>query len=364
MNSGQGVRILIMAGGTGGHVMPALAVAEQLRTQGVEVSWLGTRRGLESRLVPRAGFPIDYISIGGLRGKGWVGWLLAPFRLTLALVQAGGVLVRRRPAAVLGMGGFVTGPGGVMSWLLRRPLLVHEQNAIAGLTNRLLAPLACRVMVAFPATRLGRGACITGNPLRTEITALEVPQTRYTSRSGRLRVLVIGGSLGARALNAVMPVALATLPDGVRPEVWHQAGNRLLEEARAGYTRAGLDARVEPFIDDMAAAYAWADLVVCRAGALTVSELAGAGVAALLVPYPYAVDDHQSANARYLSEADAAFLIPQRDLDVAALQRLLTELAGEQGRSRLAQMAMAARRLAYPEATREVARHCLEVARV
>lgn len=362
MNGGQRVRILIMAGGTGGHVMPALAVAEQLRTQGAEVSWLGTRRGLESRLVPRAGFPIDYISIGGLRGKGWMGWLLAPFRLTLALVQAGGVLARRRPAVVLGMGGFVTGPGGVMSWLLRRPLLVHEQNAIAGLTNRLLAPLACRVMVAFPATRLGRDACITGNPLRTGITALEAPQTRYTCRSGRLRVLVVGGSLGARALNTVMPAALATLPDGVRPEVWHQAGNRLLEEARAGYTRVGLDARVEPFIDDMAAAYAWADLVVCRAGALTVSELAGVGVAALLVPYPYAVDDHQSANARYLSEAGAAFLIPQRDLDVAALQRLLTELAGEQGRARLAQMAIAAHRLAYPEATREVAQRCLEVA--
>lgn len=362
MSAGRPVRILIMAGGTGGHVMPALAVAEQLRAGGAEVHWLGTRRGLESQLVPRAGFPIDYIAISGLRGKGLLSWLLAPFKLSVALAQAGGVLLRRRPAAVLGMGGFVTGPGGVMSWLLRRPLLVHEQNAIAGLTNRLLAPLARRVLAAFPGTRLGPRAQVIGNPVREDIAALPEPGTRYAAHSGRLRVLVIGGSLGARALNEVMPAALAGLPVGERPEVWHQAGGRLIEEARTAYAEAGVRARVEPFIDDMAAAYTWADLVVCRAGALTVSELAGAGVAALLVPYPYAVDDHQSANARYLSEAGAAFLIQQRDLDAGVLRELLAELSVESGRQRLAQMADAARRLARPEATRQVAEQCLEVA--
>lgn len=369
MSRDRSVRILIMAGGTGGHVMPALAVAEQLRAQGVVVSWLGTRRGLESRLVPDAGFPIDYIAISGLRGKGALSWLLAPFKLSLALMQAGGVVWRRRPAAVLGMGGFVTGPGGVMSWLLRRPLLIHEQNAIAGLTNRLLAPLARRVMAAFPQTRLGARTQVTGNPLRGKIAALSDPEARYAARSGRLRVLVVGGSLGARALNEVVPAALAGLPASTRPEVWHQAGGRLIEAARAAYAGAGLEARVEPFIDDMAAAYEWADLVVCRAGALTVSELAGAGVAALLVPYPYAVDDHQSANARYLSEAGAAFLIQQRDLDAARLGALLAELTtdplragAEPARARLAQMAAAARRLAHPEATRIVAEQCLEVA--
>jgi len=363
MSATQPTRILIMAGGTGGHVMPALAVARVLRSRGAQVSWLGTRRGLESRLVPEAGFDIAYVSVAGLRGKGALSWLAAPFKLTVALAQALRVVMRLRPAAVLGMGGFVTGPGGLASWLLRRPLLVHEQNAIAGLTNRLLAPLARRVLSAFPDTFApGTKVEVTGNPVRADIARLAAPASRYAAHEGRLRLLVVGGSLGARALNELIPAALARLEPGERPEVWHQCGQRLNEETRTAYAAAGLNAHIEPFIADMAEAYAWADLVVCRAGALTVSELAAAGVAALLVPYPYAVDDHQSANARFLADAGAAWLIQQRDLDAGHLAALLQELAGAEGHGRLLDMARAARALARPEAAERVAARCLEVA--
>ncbi len=360
----NGMRILIMAGGTGGHVFPALAVARELGARGVEVSWLGTRQGLEAELVPAAGFPIDYIAVSGLRGKGAVGWLLAPLRLLRALGQALRILRQRRPAAVLGMGGFVTGPGGVGARLLRLPLVIHEQNAVAGLTNRLLAPLASQVLEAFPGSVGTRGARVTGNPVRAEIASLPVPEERAAGRAARLRVLVLGGSLGAAALNETVPAAIARLPEALRPQVRHQAGKRNIDQARTAYARAAVEAEVMPFLDDMAEAYGWADLVICRAGALTIGELAAAGLPALLVPFPFAVDDHQTRNAAFLSTAGAAELLPQQRLDAEQLAERLTGYAEDaaRGRLRLLEMAGRARALARPEATASVADACLAVA--
>ncbi|MEN8169470.1 MAG: undecaprenyldiphospho-muramoylpentapeptide beta-N-acetylglucosaminyltransferase [Pseudomonadota bacterium] len=357
----SGARILIMAGGTGGHVFPALAVAHYLSEHGHQVSWLGTRRGMESELVPANGFDIDYISIAGLRGNGLLGWLQAPLRISRAVVQALGVMRRRRPHAVLGMGGFVTGPGGVAAKLSGRPLLIHEQNAIAGLTNRLLSRIANRVLEAFPDTFAGTKVSHCGNPVRSDIAALVAPDERFAGREGRLRLLVVGGSLGALALNEMIPEALAAMPEALRPEVCHQSGKRHLDVTRTAYDRAGVNAEVMPFIDDMAARYGWADLVICRAGALTVSELALAGVASILVPYPYAVDDHQSANGGYLVEQDAAQLVQQRDLTPELLAGMLDSFCVDirAGREKLMLMAQNARRLARPGATAEVASACL-----
>ncbi|MDH3949334.1 MAG: undecaprenyldiphospho-muramoylpentapeptide beta-N-acetylglucosaminyltransferase [Gammaproteobacteria bacterium] len=353
--------ILIMAGGTGGHVFPALAVARYLRNEGVEVTWLGTRRGLESRVVPEAGFPIEYISITGLRGRGLLGWLLAPFRLTAALWQALQVCLRCRPGVVLGLGGFVTGPGGVAAWLLRRPLVIHEQNAIAGLTNRLLSRLARRVLEAFPGSfPQSIKTEQTGNPIRAEICDLPIPEKRIAAHQAELRILVIGGSLGAQALNEVLPQAIALLPSDNRPAIWHQAGQNKDAATRQAYANANVEVRVEPFIADMAEAYSWADLVICRAGALTISELAAAGVGAILVPYPHAVDDHQTRNALYLTEAGAARLILQAELNPEVLANVLHDLLSG-GREGLVKMATAARQLAKPKATRQVAETCLEV---
>ncbi len=356
-------RVLIMAGGTGGHVYPALAVAEELRERGAEVSWLGTRRGLEAELVPKAGYAIDWLAIQGLRGKGWRSWLLAPPRLLRALWQAMRVMHRRRPAVVLGMGGFVTGAGGVAAWLSGRPLLVHEQNALPGLTNRLLARVARRVLVAFPQAFAGHPRRMdVGNPLRRVFLGLPAPGQRLAGRRGRLRVLVVGGSLGAVRLNQVVPQALARFDAESRPEVLHQTGKRNLDQARQAYRQAGVEADVRPYLDDMVAAYQWADLVICRAGALTVAELAAVGVAAILVPFPHAVDDHQTRNAEFLSQAGAALLLPQQDLDAASLHAHLRQLAGD--RARLLAMAEAARALGRPDAARRVAQLCLEVAGV
>lgn len=353
--------VLIMAGGTGGHVFPALAVADELRRVGQPVLWLGTRDGLEAKVVPAAGLPIAWITVRGLRGKGVLRLLSAPFMLIGALWQAGRVLLRARPRAVLGMGGFVTGPGGFMAWLLRRPLLIHEQNSVAGLTNRLLAPLAARVLVAFPGALPERVHPLhTGNPVRGAITDVRPPRERFATRSGRPRLLVLGGSLGAQALNETVPRALAQLPAEHRPEVRHQAGIKHIDAARDAYQRAGVAAQVDAFVEDMAAAYAWADLVVCRAGALTIAELTAVGVAAILVPYPHAVDDHQTGNARYLVNAGAALLIAQPQLDAEALASLLSELFTD--RARLLRMAEAARGLAHPEAARVVAEYCLRLA--
>jgi len=369
---------MIMAGGTGGHVFPALAVAEGLREQGVDVIWMGTRKGLEADVVPRAGFQMEWVGISGLRGKGIVSWLLAPLRLLGALAQVLVIMLRCRPMAVLGMGGFVAGPGGLMAWLLHRPLLIHEQNAKAGLTNRLLARMADRVMEAFPEALPER--CqpqVTGNPVRQAITGLAPPEQRFAGRGDALRLLVVGGSLGARALNEVVPLMLAQLPHGFAVQVWHQAGQRNIDAARAAYgesAAAGADIRVVAFIDDMSAAYAWADVVLCRAGALTVAELAAAGVAAILVPYPYAVDDHQTANARWLGDAGAALIIPQTQLTPKWLAECLTTLwtdatdqAGDVAdmmpeRRRLLAMAIKARAIARTDATQQVVTACLEAA--
>ncbi|TDY01148.1 undecaprenyldiphospho-muramoylpentapeptide beta-N-acetylglucosaminyltransferase [Thiohalophilus thiocyanatoxydans] len=353
-------RILIMAGGTGGHVFPALAVARYLEEQGVEIHWLGTRRGLESQVVPRAGFSIRFISVSGLRGKRLSGLFFAPFKLSYALLQAIVICLRLKPDAVLGMGGFVTGPGGLAAWLLRRPLLIHEQNAIPGLTNRLLSHLALQVMEAFPGSFKNDRVLHTGNPVRQDIIDLSAPAQRLPRHEGAIRILVIGGSLGAQVLNETVPQALSRLPDEIPVTVRHQAGRGKLESAREAYASAGIQAETVMFIDDMADAFEWADLVICRAGALTVFELASAGLASVLVPYPYAVDDHQTANARYLEEAGAARLMPAREFNAERLAAVLRELL-EQGRDNLLAMAERARQRAMPDATRIVGQRCLEV---
>ena len=360
MNSQQPLRIMVMAGGTGGHVFPALAVADELRARGVEVSWLGTRQGLEAEVVPHAGFPIDYVQVSGLRGKGVLNLLMAPAKLLLALSQSLKIISRRRPAAVLGMGGFVTGPGGLAAWLKRRPLLIHEQNARAGLTNRLLVPLARRVMEAFPGTfAVTEKVLHTGNPLRKTFIDAVPDNVPANTEKHALRLLVVGGSLGAARLNEVVPQALAILDDAVRPDVWHQAGKRNIDAARSAYAAAGSEVRLEPFIDDMAAAYAWADVVLCRAGAMTIAEVAAAGVPAILVPFPFAVDDHQTANAHYLSDSQAAILLPQTQLTAERLGEILLSLSAD----KLAAMAEAVHKLALLNATSRVVEQCLAVAR-
>ncbi len=345
--------MLIMAGGTGGHVFPALAVAEQLQARGWEVHWLGTRAGLEARVVPATGIALHWIRVKGLRGKGWWRKLSAPLMLAGAMAQAAVVMVRLRPAAVLGMGGFVTGPGGLVAWLLRRPLVIHEQNSVAGMTNRWLARLAGCVLEAFPGS-LPR-ARHTGNPVRASIAGLDFIAPQCSGR--RPRLLVVGGSLGAAALNELVPAALAGMAREQLPEVRHQTGLKLIDAARKAYQRAGVEARLEAFIDDMAEAYRWADLVLCRAGALTIAELAAVGVASILVPYPHAVDDHQTGNARYLVDAGAAILLPQSEMDIARLQR---ELALLQQPQRLREMAQKARARALPDAAERVARACID----
>lgn len=354
--------VMIMAGGTGGHVFPALAVAERLQELSTPVVWMGTREGLEARLVPEHRLPIEWVSVSGLRGRGPTGWLLAPFRLLRALWQSVAILRRARPAVVLGMGGFVTGPGGIAAWLLRTPLVIHEQNAVPGLTNRLLARLASHVLAGFPACfPAGIRARTVGNPVRKDIVALPAPAERFAGRAGRPRLLIVGGSRGALALNQRVPAALALLAGSERPEVWHQCGTLTLDQAHAAYAAAEVEARIDAFIDDMPGAYAWADLVVCRAGALTVAELAAAGVAALLVPFPYAVDDHQTANGQQLVAAGAAILIQEVDLASARLAAELKALLTN--RERLLEMAQRARSAARPEATEALAQACLQAVR-
>lgn len=350
--------VLIMAGGTGGHIFPGLAVAECLRAQGVPVAWLGAVGGMETQVVPALRIELHAVRVGGLRGKGFATRLRAPLMLLRALWASLVVLRRVRPRSVLSMGGYVAGPGGVASWLLRRPLLVHEQNRVAGFTNRRLASLARRVLVGF-AGALPQAEWV-GNPVRSAIAALPPPAQRMADRSGRARLLVLGGSLGARALNLALPLALARVDPGQRPEILHQCGTRGLDEARAAYARAGVEAQVVAFIDDMAATYGWADLAVCRAGALTVAELSAAGLGAVLVPFPHAVDDHQTRNAEVLVAAGAAEMMQENELNTEFLaQRLMTLLPDPR---RLLAMAEAARTLAKPDAARMIARACLEVA--
>lgn len=352
----SGQPVMIMAGGTGGHVFPGLAVAEVLGRRGVDVVWLGSTHGLENDWVPAAGLPLERLAVSGLRGRGLAGWLAAPVRLMKAVRQAGRIIKRHAPRSVLSLGGYASGPGGIAARLRGVPLVVHEQNAVAGLTNRVLARVARRVLAGFPGAL--PGAEVVGNPVRADIAGLAAPEARFAAREGRPRLLVLGGSQGARRLNEVMPAALARLAPGARPVVRHQCGARHLEAARAGYREASLEAEVVPFIEDMAGAYGWADLVVSRAGALTLAELAAAGVGAVLVPFPHAVDDHQAVNARAFVSAGAADMIRESSLDAESLADRLAPLLGD--RDRMAAMAVAARGLAHPDAAERLADACIE----
>lgn len=350
---------MIMAGGTGGHIFPALAVAQFMTKQGWNVVWLGARDGMEAEIVSRSGYSMAWITFSGVRGKSPAALFLLPLKLLIAFWQSAKAIFAHRPDVVLGMGGYVAFPGGMMASFLNRPLVIHEQNSIAGLANRVLAKLADKVLVAFPHA-FGEATLVilTGNPVRDGITALPAPQARFRGRSGNLRLLVIGGSLGARALNETVPEALRLLPEHERPSVTHQSGAKHLEELRARYRRAGVAATVVSFVEDIAAAYAAADLVICRAGATTIAELACAGAASIVVPYPHAVDDHQTRNARFLSERGAAVLVPQNEFTPEMLARLLAGLS----RERLLEMAQRAREAGKPEATRAVAQVCMEMA--
>ncbi len=353
---GIGKTILIMAGGTGGHVFPGLAVADFMRALGWRVVWMGSRSGMEARLVQGHGIEMAWIHARPLRGKGLLKKVLLPANLLIAFWQSARAIFSMRPDVVLGMGGYVAFPGGMMASLLNKPLAVHEQNAIAGLTNRVLGKVADRTMNAFPGAL--PGAQWTGNPVRADIAGVEVPRDRFAGRSGPLKLLVVGGSLGAQALNEAVPMALALIPDADRPRVVHQAGEKHLDALRSSYAAAGVEGELVPFISDMAARYAEADLVICRAGALTISELSAAGLASVLVPFPHAVDDHQTANANFLADKGAAMLIRQSEMNPARLAGLIRTL----DRAKLLEMAEKARALGKPEATRLVAETCIQLA--
>ena len=348
--------ILIMAGGTGGHIMPGLAVADHLRSLGWRVVWMGNPDGMEARLVPGHGFETAWVRFSALRGKGLLRKLMLPVNLAKGFWQARREIKKIQPDVVLGFGGFITFPGGMMAALSGIPVVLHEQNSVAGLANRVLARFAKRILTGFPDV-LPRGEWV-GNPVRPEIAQLPAPEARMAGRSGPLQILVVGGSLGAQALNESLPLALAQIPAAERPQVVHQSGEKHIEGLRAVYAKAGVDGELLPFIEDMAAAYGKADLVICRAGALTIAELAAAGVASVLVPFPHAVDDHQTGNSRFLSNVGAAVLLPQTELnpDTLALLRNLS-------RTQLLEMARKARELAKPDATQVVAKVCAELAK-
>jgi UDP-N-acetylglucosamine--N-acetylmuramyl-(pentapeptide) pyrophosphoryl-undecaprenol N-acetylglucosamine transferase len=355
--------IVIMAGGTGGHVFPALAVAEYLRRDGESVVWLGTRAGIESRVVPAANFAIEWLSVQGLRGKGKVALLMAPFRLVQACWQAYRALLRLRPSAVLGMGGFVAGPGGLMAWLLRIPLIIHEQNSVTGLTNKLLCRIAVKAYFAFPAAaaRVAGSECI-GNPVRESLFKLDEPQQRLSPRlADNMNILVIGGSLGAASLNRVLPEAIAVIDADSRPNIKHQCGKRHLQSCKQNYAGAAVNAEIVDFIEDMATVYAWADIVICRAGALTISELTAVGIGSILIPYPYAVDNHQYYNACFLAENDAASIVLDEDLNAEKLAGMIETFQSD--RNLLIDMAVKARQLARIDATERLAKGILERAK-
>ncbi|MCL6268970.1 undecaprenyldiphospho-muramoylpentapeptide beta-N-acetylglucosaminyltransferase [Sansalvadorimonas sp. 2012CJ34-2] len=353
----QSPLFIIMAGGTGGHIFPALAVADELRDQGFRIHWLGTRDGMEADLVPKHGYDISYMPVKGVRGNGLKALLQAPFRVLVSMWHALKIMRAKKAVAVLGMGGFVSGPGSVAAWLLRKPLVLHEQNATVGLTNNIASRFATRLLEAFPNTFQKKQAECTGNPVRPMI----VPVEKQGDDQRPLKLLVLGGSRGAVAINECVPKALSRL-DGGKLEVWHQAGDRNIEETHSFYQEAGVEGRVDPFIDDMAEAYGWADIVLCRSGALTVAELANAGKPGILVPYPWHKDQQQLKNARYLVDNQAAILLEQKDMTEQSLADLLNQLVKD--RSRVKSMAEATKVCAHPDATKTVARFCREVANV
>ena len=348
--------ILVMAGGTGGHIFPALSVAHQLRDAGWRVVWLGNPEGMEARLVPQHGFEMVWVKFSALRGKGIVRKLLLPLNLLRGFWQGLQAIRQVKPNVVLGMGGYITFPGGMMAALTGVPLVLHEQNSVAGLANRVLAGVADRIVTGFPEV-LKKGAWV-GNPVRPEIARIAPPAERFAERNGALRILVIGGSLGAQALNDMVPKGMALLGEAEQSQIVHQAGEKHLESLKANYAAVGVQAHCVSFIDDMAGAYEWADLVICRAGALTIAELTAAGVASILVPFPHAVDDHQTGNAKFLVNVGGAFLLPQSDLTPESIA-----LIRNYSRGQLLEMAEKARSLAKPDATEEVANICAECAK-
>lgn len=360
--------ILIMAGGTGGHVFPALTIAQTLLAGGSRVEWLGTRAGIEARVVTNAAIPLHFIGVAGVRGKSLLRKLLAPFAILAATLHAIMLIRRINPCCVLGMGGYVTGPGGVAARLLGKPLLIHEQNAVAGMANVMLYPLAQVAMEGFAGAFARKRqhatdkVVVVGNPVRAEVLAVPSPQQRLAGRSGKLRLLVIGGSLGASVFNHVVPRMLASMGEAERPLLRHQCGRQKLTDTLAHYQSAGLGTgdglEVSEFIDDMAAAYGWADVVLCRAGASTLAEITAIGLPAILVPYPHAADDHQAVNAAALERAGAARVLPQSEFNADTLRTLVLQFAGN--RQQLQQQAVAAHGAGIRNAGEHAARLCLE----
>jgi UDP-N-acetylglucosamine--N-acetylmuramyl-(pentapeptide) pyrophosphoryl-undecaprenol N-acetylglucosamine transferase len=349
--------LMVMAGGTGGHVYPAMAVADTLKNEGWNIVWLCTQGGMENKLIADKAYDKAMITMQGVRGNGLLGWLLLPVKLVKAFSQSLKALNQYQPDVVLGMGGFAAFPGGLMAKLQGRPLVIHEQNSVAGLTNKVLAKVAIRILAAFPSA-FGDKALLVGNPVRADISAIAAPAQRFANRSDALRLLIVGGSLGAQALNEVIPQALARLPVDQRPQVVHQAGVKHIEVLQNNYKQAGVEADARAYIDDMAAMYAWADFVICRSGALTVAEVSTAGLGSLMVPFPFAVDDHQTGNAQYLADAGATILVQQKELSVEKLTQILKEL----NREKCLEMAKKARALGKPEATADVAKICVQMA--
>lgn len=349
--------VMILAGGTGGHVFPALAVANELRNRGVPIIWVGTKKGIESRVVPEADFSLTIMSVQGLRGKGFIQYIRAPLIIVKALYEGLSIVLKHKPCALLGMGGFVAGPCSLVGVLLRKPLIIHEQNAIVGLTNRILAPLSRIMFTGFPIKYKKQKIEYCGNPVRSQLLAMERPETRLSGRGVTKRLLIVGGSQGAASLNKFIPQAVAIISSSIQVEVWHQTGVNRQEATRDSYLANNLDVKVEEFIDDIDQAYAWADLIVCRSGAITLAEIAAVGLGSVLVPYPYAVDDHQTANAQSYVEAGAAELISEAEMSADKLASILSRLLCDS--TSLINMACAANKLVRGNASKRVADECM-----
>ena len=356
-------KVMIMAGGTGGHVYPAMAVAEYLTELNTNIVWLGTKKGLEADVVPKKGYPLLFLDVKGVRGKSFISKLISPLIIIRAIIQSIKIIRQQKPDVVLGMGGFVSGPGGIAAYLLRVPLCIHEQNAIAGLTNKLLRPFASIVLQAFPGSFNGASNVITvGNPVRKSILTLSEKNDEASGSNDEINILIVGGSLGARTLNRVVPKVLKEISLTKKINIKHQTGKKNFSETEKNYHDVDLDGDIVPYIDDIAMAYRWADLVICRSGAMTISELAIVGIASILIPYPYAVDDHQTMNARYLSDHGYAILIRESDLSESVLKNAINKLT--KSKDYLKTIAESVKTLGMPKATSAVAEKCLELAHV